>query len=130
MDVAGAAPTFRNLTELKQREPWTRYETQLPLLAFLSRRLIMKREKRHSTLHRKKNPVFKECVMCHRLVEASEIKYLKVQIPTGQYVRAQVCKLCIVDSNKTRFYIQQQLRKKKWPAAKAARRRENSTRSL
>jgi hypothetical protein len=88
-----------------------RYETQLPLLAFLSRRLILKPEKERSTLRRKKN-LFKECVMCRRLVEASEIQYLKVQIPTGQYVQAPVCKLCIVHEEKTRFYIAQQLRKK------------------
>jgi hypothetical protein len=72
----------------------------------------MKPENKRSTHRHKKNPVFKECVMCHRLVEASEIQYLKVQIPTGQFVRAPVCKLCIVDPNKTRFYIAQQLRKK------------------
>ena len=72
----------------------------------------MKPEKGHSTRNRKKIDEFKECVMCHRLVPSKEIKDLKVQIPTGQFVRAPVCKLCIVDPNKVRFYIAQQRKKK------------------
>ena len=74
----------------------------------------MKQEKERSTLHRKKNRiVFKECYMCHRLVPSSEIRHLRTKLPTGQTIPVQVCKLCIVDPNKTRFYIAQQLRKKK-----------------
>jgi hypothetical protein len=72
----------------------------------------MKQEKERSTLRRKKSDEFNECVMCRRLVPSSEIRHLKVQIPTGQFVHAPVCKLCIVDPNKTRFYIAQQRKKK------------------
>jgi hypothetical protein len=72
----------------------------------------MKREGKRS-IHSRKKDEFAECCMCRRLVPSGEIQHLKVQIPTGQYVRAPVCKLCIVDPNKTRFYIAQQLRKKK-----------------
>ena len=73
----------------------------------------MKQKKERSIRSQKKRTVFKECVMCRRLVPACDIQYLETQIPTGQFVRAPVCKLCIVDEEKTRFYIQQQLRKKK-----------------
>ncbi|MCJ7506355.1 hypothetical protein MUP05_07815 [Candidatus Bathyarchaeota archaeon] len=79
----------------------------------MSKQSIMKPEKGHSTLRRKKNPVFKECVMCHGLFPSGEIQYFRTELPSGQIVRAQVCKLCIIDPEKTRFYIQQQLRKKK-----------------
>jgi hypothetical protein len=89
----------------------------------------MKPENKRST-HRHKKNVFKECVMCHRLILSDEIKKLEVELLTGQHVRLPVCELCRVDPKKTRFYIAQQLRKKKWPDANAARRRENSTRSL
>lgn len=53
---------------------------------------------------KKKSPVFVECMMCHRLVPSSEIRHLKVKLPTGRFVRAQICKLCLVHEEKTRFY--------------------------
>jgi hypothetical protein len=72
----------------------------------------MKPEEKRSIRNQKKRTVFKECVMCGRLVPACDIQYLETQIPTGQFVQAPVCKLCIVDPNKTRFYIAQQRKKK------------------
>jgi hypothetical protein len=73
----------------------------------------MKREGERSIRSRKKSDEYVECMMCHRLVLSTEIRHLKTRLPTGQMFQAEVCKLCIVDPNKTRYYIQQQLRKKK-----------------
>ena len=66
--------------------------------------------KRHSTLRRKKSDELIECVICHRLVPLTEVGFFTVRVSPTRIGQFPVCKSC--RENKTRFYIQQQLRKK------------------
>jgi len=54
---------------------------------------------------------FVQCVMCQRLVQRSEISFLRVRVSAKEVVRVPVCHLCQVDPNKIRYYIAQQRKK-------------------
>jgi len=58
-----------------------------------------------------KKEEFIQCVMCKRLVDRSEISFLKLRINPKQVARVPVCHLCQVEPNKIRYYIAQQRRK-------------------
>jgi len=55
---------------------------------------------------------FIQCVMCKRLVDRSEISFLRVRISPKEVAKVPVCHLCQVDPNKVRYYIAQKMRKK------------------
>ena len=76
--------------------------------------MIRKPEKESFFLHPRTIPVpkidkreFVQCVMCKRLVDRSEISFLKLRISPKQLARVPVCHLCQVDPNKVRYYIAQ-----------------------
>jgi hypothetical protein len=54
---------------------------------------------------------FIQCVMCQRLVDRSEISFLRVRVDARHVVRVPVCHLCQVDPGKIRYYIAQQRKK-------------------
>jgi len=58
-----------------------------------------------------KETEFIQCVMCKRLVDRSEISFLRVRVSPKQVARVPVCELCQVDPEKTRYYIAQGRRK-------------------
>jgi len=48
---------------------------------------------------------FVQCIMCKRLVPCAEIRFLRVRVSPKQVGRFPVCKLCLVNEKKTRYYI-------------------------
>jgi len=54
---------------------------------------------------------FVQCVMCKRLVDRSEISFLRVRVSPKEVAKVPVCHLCQVDPNKVRYYIAQKMRK-------------------
>jgi len=59
-----------------------------------------------------KKEEFIQCVMCKRLVDRSDISFLRVRVSPKQVARVPVCHLCQVDEKATRYYIAQKMRKK------------------